>query len=78
VSIEELFGVYDDDLEDTLEELGVLNRLKEGKAKCLVCGSVVTVNNLGAMASHEGEVVFCCDTPNCLLTLSGNVMGSKV
>lgn len=61
-----LKAVHDDDLKSLLESLGVYERVEEGHYKCLFCGERITVDNLGSIISHEGEIKFSCNRDECL------------
>ena len=58
-------AVYEQDIVSYLDSLGVLERVKEGKAKCMHCGQVITLENLDAIVPKKGEVRFICWNKEC-------------
>jgi len=64
---EELFGVYEDDLIETLKELGLFGAIQKGSLGCIVCQKTITMDNLAAIARRGEETIVCCNAPECLL-----------
>ena len=61
-----LKAVHDDDLETLLSSLGVYSGIEEGQYSCLFCGDKISIDNLGSIISHEGEIKFSCNRDKCL------------
>lgn len=61
-----LKAVHDDDLESLLSSLGYFERVSHGECQCAFCGTVITLENLGAIVPQNGEIVFSCDSTGCL------------
>lgn len=61
-----LKAVHDDDLKTLLESLGVYGRIEDGQCCCLFCGEKISIDNLGSIISHEGEIKFSCNQDKCL------------
>lgn len=62
----ELTAVWDEDLHDLLESLGILKDLNSGKILCIICGSKVDVNNLGTIMPSVNAVKLTCDDASCV------------
>jgi len=60
-------AVYDEDLERALVRLGLCDDIVAGKATCLVCGKVITFDNLGGLVKYGGTIRVICDDLLCLL-----------
>lgn len=58
-------AVYEQDLMSYLDSLGVLEKVKEAKAKCMHCGQIITIENLDAIVPKKGEVHFVCWNKEC-------------
>lgn len=63
---ETLRTVDDSDLEQLLKNLGVLNAVKSGEAKCKYCKDVITLDNLIALFPEGGNVKFVCNKSECV------------
>jgi len=59
-------AVYEQDIASYLESLGVLEKVKEGKAKCMHCGQIITLENLDAIVPKKGEISFICWNQECI------------
>ena len=62
----ELRAVHDNDLAVFLEKIGLLEQIRESKATCASCGSVITLENFGATYPESGEIRIVCDRLDCL------------
>jgi len=62
-------AVHDDDLEGFLDSLDLLQNLKRGELRCTICGVQVTLDNFGAVGSHNGTIILACDRTSCLAEL---------
>jgi hypothetical protein len=58
-------AVHERDLEKVLEDLGLLEHVKSGKAKCDICGDPLNLDNLLCIFPTEGRIGLCCDQPEC-------------
>ncbi len=61
-------AIPEDAREEVLQSLGLLEPLVNGVLKCEVCGTVVTLDNLAMFRVENGEFVFSCDTPSCMIS----------
>jgi len=74
----EVKAVYDQDLKQVLENLGILDKLIAGELNCAVCGCEVDLANLGAIFPEGDEVGVSCDNNRCvrIITTRGAVVPS--
>lgn len=66
MSKQKLSVVHDRDLESLLEQLGIASAVRRGEARCALCGTAVTKENLGALYFESGQVRVLCDEVGCL------------
>ena len=64
-----ILAVHDKDLEDILDGLGILNKLKSGKLKCKFCKNIITLENLHSIFPQSRSIKLVCDNPNCIKEL---------
>ena len=62
-------AVYDDDLLELLESLGIKNKFLHGKLTCAFCGDVITWENLHSIFPDSGAIKQCCTKPICVSQL---------
>lgn len=62
-------AVYDADLLEMLEHLGLKNKFENEMLKCSICGEVITWHNLHLIYPDSGDIKFCCMNPKCINTL---------
>jgi hypothetical protein len=58
--------VHARELQEFFERIGQSDLLKEGKLRCNVCGSVITLENFGAVYKTSGVLQFICVNAKCL------------
>ncbi len=58
-------AVHDSDLEKFLAKLGLLDKIKEGKIRCGICGEVITLDNFLCVYPEEGQIKVCCNKREC-------------
>lgn len=64
-------AIHDWHLQKTLEELGLMGRLKADQARCIICQRVLSLENIGGLKrSSNKSVELICDRPDCLFTAS--------
>jgi len=61
-----LYVVDDEALVGILEKLGIYQDADAGKLQCYLCGRAVSVQNLGGIFKHEGQVRVTCNSIKCL------------
>lgn len=60
---EEVLAVYDDDLDEVLNSLGLYEGINSGKYRCSSCGCTITRENLGMIQNDNNAIkVFCLST----------------
>lgn len=62
-------AVFDDDLMQVLEDLGIRKKFERGEEKCKFCRKVVDLSNLASLFKQSGDIKFVCDSPECLHAL---------
>lgn len=70
--------IHDEDLEDYLEKLGQLKKIKRGKVKCYFCGEQITLENLYSLFPFSGDIKYVCDKKECIKNLSKLLDDGKV
>ena len=61
-----LLAFHEKELMVVLEKLGLLEKMKNGKLKCAICGRVITKENLGAILKKKNDFQIICDDLKCL------------
>ena len=69
IAREKLHAVYDDDLTEVLEALGVFSDFAGGRLRCAQCGDVITEENLYALYPDSGQVKVVCHKADCIAGL---------
>lgn len=69
----EVKAIYDQDLKQILNNLGILDKLISGDIKCSVCNCLVDMDNLGTIFPSGGDVGVSCDNDKCIriVTIQG-------
>ena len=65
-----LNAVYDKDLETLLENLNLLEKIKNRKVKCKFTKEVITLENLYTIFPEEGTIKVVSDSPRAIKRLS--------
>lgn len=65
-----LKAVYSDELSAFLEQLGLLNEFNSGKLHCRYCKNNITKDSLYAFVPVGDSVEFCCNQPQCIISLA--------
>ncbi|MCD6097592.1 hypothetical protein J7K18_01745 [bacterium] len=61
-----LKAIYDEELEEFLEKIGLLEDIRSGMVKCEGCGEIITLDNFGAVSRRNGKLVVFCNSPKCV------------
>lgn len=61
--------VYDSDLNNLIESLGIKKKIENGDFSCRFCSVPITHENLGAIQKDSGELKFICTKLECLSKL---------
>lgn len=59
--VREIKGVYDEDLPELLEKLGIKDDFYQGKIRCAFSNEVVTAENFLGIFPDGQEIKFVCD-----------------
>ncbi len=59
-------AIYDSDLKQLLQNLGILDKLIAGELSCAVCGCLVDLDNLGTIFPLGNDVGVSCDSSRCI------------
>lgn len=65
-----LKAVYSSDLDSFLAKLGFAESFSQGDIVCRYCKCVLTKENLYAIVPAYGTIEFCCNQPECVLSLA--------
>ncbi len=63
---EELDFLHEDDLFPILDKLGMKEQFLQGEINCVMCGAVLTTENLGSLYKEGEQVKMVCDKKECL------------
>ncbi|GAV24826.1 hypothetical protein ciss_07590 [Carboxydothermus islandicus] len=58
-------AVHDDDLEQFLDSLGLLKKIRKGKMRCAKCNTTITLENFQCVYPEEGKIKVCCSKLEC-------------
>ena len=61
-----LNAVHDNDLNKLLINLGLLDKLHEGRLKCKFTGTLITFDNLYSIFPESGDIKLVCDEPDAI------------
>ncbi len=70
-------AVHDDDLNNLLENLGLLAKFNSGQIKCAFCGDVVNFGNLHSLFHHGGIIKMSCSKPVCVMSMMSKLEEKK-
>lgn len=59
-------AVYDDDLAEYLNNLGLLSDLQAGLLRCKFCEDTVTLDTLHALLPDSGTISLVCSRVTCI------------
>ena len=65
-TVSEVKAVHEEDILSYLTSLGVLDKIEQGKAVCMNCGQIITLENLEAIVPRKGDVHFICWNKECV------------
>jgi len=58
---------HEKELEEILEKLDLLEKMKNREIKCSVCNTIISKENFGCIyLSKEGDIKVACSNPECL------------
>jgi hypothetical protein len=56
---------YDTEFQEILERLGLREQLESGGMYCGFCHEQLNANNVLGVYSDNGQILLCCDKPEC-------------
>lgn len=74
----EIHAVHESDLDDFLENIGLLEDLENGKLICDICGCKVSRENFRCVYPIAGEIKICCSKLECYQKALTKVKGDKL
>lgn len=63
-------AVLDEEMRRLLQEIGELDRVEGGKAKCMVCGATLTLDSIRLIVPLKNRVGYVEDSQKCLMQFS--------
>lgn len=60
-----VLAVYDDELDDVLNNLGLLTKIKNKEITCQSCNCIITRENLGVIKNENGAIHMFCLSTSC-------------
>ena len=58
---ESIRTVYNEDVPQFFESLGLSEKLAQEEILCAVYGQVISIDNFRAVTNRSGSLVFCCN-----------------
>jgi len=55
-----------DDMPGILKKLGMFEDAEAGRLRCYFCGKPVSLQNIGGIFKHEGQIRVVCNNIKCL------------
>jgi hypothetical protein len=59
-------AIGDEELPHVLRKLGLYDDVTSGRATCYICGEVLRLETIGAIALIDGKPVLVCGKPSCI------------
>ena len=59
-------AISDRELPRVLRKLGLYDAVTSGRATCYICGEVLKLETIGAIALIDGKPVLVCSEPSCI------------
>lgn len=60
-----LNAVYETDMKEFLESVGILKDIEDKKIRCRFCGELITIENIAAIFPEHNEIFVCCRRIDC-------------
>jgi len=61
----EINAIHESELEEFLNNIGILADINKGIIKCVYCGEIITINNFHCVFPSNGEIFTCCESTSC-------------
>lgn len=65
-----LKAVDDADFPSYLKKIGVYDAVLAGKEKCLVCGNILSLDEIEAIVPKDDQIGLVCNRPKCGVILA--------
>jgi len=59
-------AIGDEELPRVLRKLGLYDDVTSGRATCYICGEVLKLETIGAIALIDNKPVLVCSKPSCI------------
>ncbi len=59
-------AIHDNDLNQILDELGLLSKIEKRELVCLNCSRIITLENLGGLITRKDTAEIVCNDPECI------------
>ncbi|MBS4040668.1 MAG: hypothetical protein KGZ81_08715 [Flavobacteriales bacterium] len=73
-----LNAVHDKDLNQLLKNLGLMEKMNEGKLKCKFTGTPIDFENLYSIFPESGDIKVVCDSPEAIKLFTDYVNEHKL
>jgi hypothetical protein len=61
----EINAIHENELEEFLENIGILEDIKKGKIKCNFCKQIVKLDNFYSVYPKNNRIYVCCEKTQC-------------
>jgi C4-type Zn-finger protein len=65
----EFFAVHKRKLEEFLKKLELWEPLTRGELKCAICGTKISLDNIGLIIPSGQEILICCCNAECMFKI---------
>lgn len=59
-------AVHKQKLEEFLRKLDLWEPLMKGELTCTICGTKISMNNIGFIVPSGEDILFCCSNTECI------------
>ena len=59
-------GLFDNDLDIFLKNIKEYNDIMQGRRKCKICNTIITLANISCVFPESGSIKYICDNPGCM------------
>lgn len=65
----QLKAVFEDDISEFLDSIGMLDFVIKGKAHCSECGEKVFLKTISLVYPENNDIKFCCENSRCYTSI---------
>jgi len=69
VSKPKILAVHKGKLEEFLKKLELWEPLTRGELKCVVCGTTISIDNIGLIIPSGDKISVCCSNVECIFKM---------